>query len=197
MKKILLITLFTAFAFGASFAQSNTALTYSIGFPTGDLSDFVQKTSWRGIGFDYRKMIQPNIGIGFNLGWNVFYEEMDRATYTNGNESLTGKQYRYSNHFPMQVTGAYFLRPGETKSPFVGLGLGTMYTVRNTDMNLYTYEQEAWNFLMTPEVGFQFMADDATAIHISAKYNYGFKAGNELDGAQSFISLNIGIAFVQ
>jgi outer membrane protein len=176
-------------------AQSNVAITYSIGFGTGDLGDFVSAPSFRGVTFDFRKMVQPNIGVGLTFGWNVFYDELASDTYTLGNASLTGKQYRYSNNFPMLATGTYFLKPDETVNPFVGMGIGTIYTLRNTDMNLYTLEQEAWNFALVPEVGIQYALQNGACLHTSLKYNYGFKAGNELDAAQSYLSLNIGFAF--
>jgi outer membrane protein W len=190
MKKIFLITAFYVCTVGALYAQSNTSLTYSIGFTTGDLNEFIGNTSFRGIGLDYRKMVQPNIGVGLSFGWNVFYEELNRATYTIDNVSLTGKQYRYSNHFPMLVTGSYFLKPGEEMNPFVGLGIGTIYTKRNTDMNLYTLEQEAWNFALQPEIGIQRTFDGGAGFTISGKYFYGFKSGNELDEPQSYFAIN-------
>ncbi|MBL7845669.1 MAG: outer membrane beta-barrel protein [Cyclobacteriaceae bacterium] len=194
MKKIFLLTLFSAFTLGAVLAQSNTIISYSVGFGTGDLGEFIGKPSFRGMSFDYRKMVNPNVGVGVNFSWNTFYEEKDRATYTQDNISLTGKQYRYSNNFPMLATAAYFLKPEESMNPFVGLGIGTMYTLRNTDMNLYTLEQDAWNFLLQPEVGLQFEIDPSTALHVSLKYNVGFKAGNELTNAQSYLALNVGFA---
>jgi len=80
-------------------------------------------------------------------------------------------------------------------NPFVGLGIGTIYTIRNTDMNLYTLEQEAWNFALVPTVGVLIQANDVTSFHVSAKYNYGFQAGSELTNAQSYISLNVGFTF--
>jgi len=195
MKKILFITAICLCTVGALNAQSNTTFAYSIGFSTGDLNDFIGQASFRGISIDYRKLVQPNIGVGVNFAWNIFYEEVGKATYTVDNSSLTGKQYRYSNHFPMILGATYYLSPGEPMSPFFGLGIGTIYTLRNTDMNLYTYEQEAWNFALQPEVGFMYTIDDASALSVSAKYNYGFQAGNELDGAQSYISLNVGFVF--
>jgi hypothetical protein len=196
MKKIFLTFALGLMAVGALKAQGNvTAFTYSIGFGTGDLSDFISKPSFRGVNLDYRKLVQPNIGVGFSVGWNVFYEEMDKGSYTAGTETLTGKQYRYSNHVPMLASGTYYLKPGETFNPFVGLGIGTMYTRRNTDMNLYTVEQEAWNFLLQPEVGFLYQMNPGASAIVSAKFNQGFKAGQELTEAQSFFTLNIGFAF--
>jgi hypothetical protein len=196
MKKIILILSFCFIMVGATIAQSTTTFSYSVGFPVGDLSDFIQKASFRGIALDYRKMVQPNIGIGFSAGWNVFYEAMDRDTYTIDNQSLTGKQYRYSNHIPLYINPTYYLKPGASVNPFFSLGIGTIYTLRNTDMNLYTLEQEAWNFALVPEVGLHYAIDDATAFTVTGKFNYGFKAG-EINSAQSFFTLNVGFSFIK
>jgi opacity protein-like surface antigen len=194
MKKIATILVLAVCTSTVAFAQSNFTMTYSMGFATGDLGDFISQPSFRGMAIDYRYSIQPNLGVGFNLGMNTFYEELGSATYTDNNTSLTGKQYRYSNHVPMLATVTYFLKPGEKLSPFGTLGIGTMYTRRNTDMNLYTIEQEAWNFVVQPEFGIQYAVVDMMAIHVSAKYMLGFTAG-DLPEAQSFISLNVGLSF--
>lgn len=195
MKKIIFIfSLFFA-AVGVAVGQSNTTLSYSVGIPVGDLGDFIQKMSWRGVSLDYRKMINPNVGVGFSAGWNVFYEAMDRDTYTIDNQSLTGKQYRYSNHIPLYINPTYYLKPGETINPFFSLGIGTIYTLRNTDMNLYTWEQEAWGFALAPEVGLHYNIDDAAAFTITGKLNYGFKSG-DLNSDQSFFTINVGFTFM-
>lgn len=196
MKKIILVISFCLISVGALVAQSNTTLSYSIGFPVGDLSDYIQNMSWRGITLDYRKMVNPNVGVGFSAGWNVFYEELDRDTYTIDNQSLTGKQYRYSNHIPLYVNPTYYLKPGESLNPFISLGIGTIYTLRNTDMNLYTWEQESWGFALAPEVGLHYSIDDATAVTVTGKLNHAFKSG-DIDAAQSFFSLNLGFSFIK
>lgn len=195
MKKILIITILSVCTVGLVQAQSITSVTYSIGLPTGDLQEFIKPASFRGINFDFQKMVQPNVGVGLSLGWNVFYDELSYDTYTVDNVSLSGKQWRYSNNFPILLSTAYYLKPGEQMNPFVGLGIGTIYTIRNTDMNLYTLEQEAWNFALVPTVGVLIQASDVTSFHVSAKYNYGFQAGSELTEAQSYISLNVGFTF--
>ena len=196
MKKILSIFTIMLVTCGALQAQSTFTVAYSMGFASCDLSDFISQASFRGATMEFRKMVQPNIGVGLTFGWNVFYEELSRESYTVGSSTLTGKQFRYSNHFPMLLGGNYYLSPGEQFNPFVGLGIGTIYTRRNTDMNLYTLEQEAWNFALQPEVGFLYTLTDGAAIYVSGRYNQGFKAGNELDAAQSYFTLNVGFSFV-
>jgi outer membrane protein len=196
MKKILSIFAIMFVTVGALQAQSNFTVAYSMGFGTGDLGTFISNASFRGATMEFRKMVQPNIGVGLTFGWNVFYEELSRESYTVGASTLTGKQFRYSNHFPMLLGGSYYFSPGEKFNPFVGLGIGTIYTRRNTDMNLYTMEQEAWNFALQPEVGFLYSVTDGSALFVSGRFNQGFKAGSELDGDQSYFTLNVGFSFM-
>lgn len=174
-------------------AQNNlTTLQYSMGFGTSDMADHISKTSFRGFTIDYRKLVQPNVGVGVDLGWNVFYEEMPFDTYTtaNGSTDITGKQYRYQNQFPMLVAADYYLKPGEKINPFAGLGIGTMYSLRNTDMNLYTLEQDAWHFALRPEVGAIIQATPGFGFSVSAKYYHGFEAGDL--SSQGYFTLNLG-----
>jgi outer membrane protein len=178
----------------AMHAQTKTSLTYGIGFGMGDLGDFISKPSFRGATLDFRKMTTDKIGLGFSLGWNVFYEEKSYDTYTYENQSLSGKQYRYSNHVPMLVSGDYYLTVGQKVNPFIGLGTGVIYTRRNTDMNLYTLEQDAWNFALQPQIGIEIDNNMSSSFTIIAKYYNGFAAG-DFEKAQSYISLNIGWTF--
>ena len=193
MKKIFII-LFSVIALSSS-GQSITAIQYSMGFGSGDLGDFVGQPSFRGFTIDYRKLVQPNIGVGFDLGWNVFYEEKSYDTYTAGTVSYSGKQYRYNNQFPMLFAADYYLKPGEQINPFVGLGIGTMYSLRNTDMGMFTVEQDAWNFALRPEIGVLFEANPNMSLAVTGKYYYGFEAGDL--PAQSYFALNVGFVFTK
>jgi hypothetical protein len=194
MKKIFFVLMMICIAVGAT-AQSNVTVSYVVAFPTGDLGDFITKTSWRGFSMDYRYKFQPNMAAGINIAWTTFYEEKDRGTYTADNIALTGKQFRYTNTVPIVATLTYFGKPDEQINPFASVGVGTMYTRRNTDMNFYTVEQEAWNFVIQPEIGVQIAVGEAGAgVAISAKYNYGIEAG-EIPEPQSYIALNIGFVF--
>ncbi|MFD2202956.1 outer membrane beta-barrel protein [Shivajiella indica] len=196
MKKLIYITSFLLFvAVSSATAQSYSTFSYSVGIPTSDLGDFISKTSWRGVTYDYRKLVQPNIGVGFTVGWNVFYEEKGSATYTIDNRSLTGKQWRYSNNFPLLVAADYYIKPGEDLNPFVGLGLGTLYTNRTTDMGIYRLERDAWSFAFQPEVGIKYSINYYAGLNLSLKYFYGLQAG-DFNGDQSYLAFNIGYVFM-
>lgn len=197
MKKIFIVSIICLAISGSLSAQSQTSIAYSVGFSTGDLKDYISNASFRGVSIDYRKLVQPNFGVGVSVGWNVFFDRLDSDTYTIDNISLTGKQFRYSNSLPMLISGTYYLRPGDRINPFVGVGTGVIYTKRRTDMNLYSLNQEAWGFGLQPEIGFVFTNSEAAAFTVSVKYNEGFKAGNELKNAQSYISLNVGLVLIK
>jgi opacity protein-like surface antigen len=191
MKKLLII-IFLAGTVPA-FSQAITSLEYSMGFATGDLADYIGAASFRGFTTSFRKLVQPNVAAGVEFGWNVFYDEKPSAVYTQGNFSYSGKQYRYNNQFPMLVRGDYYLKPGERINPYVGLGLGTMYTLRNTDMGQYRFEEDAWHFLMKPEVGVEIDMNPGFAFTLSGKYYTGFAAGGM--ETQGYFTINVGAVF--
>jgi len=195
MKKIF-IAICTLMVFGLTTiqAQSKTSLTYAVGFGTGDLGEFISQPSFRGANVDFRQMTNDKMGIGFSLGWNVFYEEKSHDTYTFENQSLTGKQYRYSNFVPMLASFDYYLTAGQKINPFIGLGTGVMYSRRNTDMNLYTIEQDAWNFTLQPQIGIEIDNNLSSSFTVIAKYFNGFAAG-DLSADQSYFTINVGWTF--
>jgi len=195
MKKILIITIFSVIAISAFSQKSLTAIQYSMGFGTGEMHDYISKTSFRGFTIDYRHMVQSNVGVGFDLSWNVFYDELPDDIYESGNFTISGKQWRYSNHFPMLVAADYYYQPSTSVFGFAGLGIGTMYSLQNTDMSTYTFERDAWHFVLAPEIGVILEAAPGVGFTLNTKYYYGFEAGDL--PAQGFVTINVGFVFVQ
>jgi hypothetical protein len=194
MKKIFILTLLSVITLGA-YSQTNvTALQYSIGFGTGDMKDFISPASFRGFTVDYRKMVRSDLGVGIDIGWNVFYDEMPDDVYEYQNITYSGKQWRYSNHFPMLAAVDYYMNPNEKLITFAGLGIGTMYSLQNTDMGQYTFEKDAWHFALRPEIGLIVKAAPGVGLMLASKYYYGFKAGDL--PSQGYFTLNIGFVFV-
>jgi len=194
MKKTIFIALMLASGvFITSFvsAQSFTSIQYTVGVPTGGLKDHVSKMSWRGATFEYQREVAPSVSVGVNFAWSTFYERKDYDSYTANNATLTGVQYRYDNLFPMLVNGQYKIGTGSI-IPYVGLGIGTMYDLRNTDMGIWTLEEKNWHFLMSPEGGFLFDISPGTSLKLNAKYDYAFK----IKDADAFGNLNISFGFV-
>lgn len=174
-------------------AQSSFSAQYSMGFGSGDVKSYISSPSFRGGAIEYRYHVQDKIAVGADISWNTFYERRAYDTYTSGTVSLSGVQYRYINAMPIYLAGDYYFKPGEKLNPFIGLGVGTLYTRRNTDMNLYTLENKVWAFALRPEAGVLVNANPNLDVILVGKYNYGFAAGG-LD-AQSYFTFNIGLVF--
>jgi hypothetical protein len=195
MKKIIILFMVLAagvFVTPTVSAQSNTSIVYSVGVPMGSLQDHVSETSWRGMGFEYQKFIKPNVSVGVNFAYSVFYESKPYDSYTQGTATLSGTQYRYDNMFPMLVNGQYHLSIGGAIKPYIGLGVGTLYNLRNTDMGLWTIEENNWHFLLSPELGLICDISPYVGFKVNAKYDNAFATGS----ADGFANLNFNFGFV-
>jgi hypothetical protein len=196
MKRIFIIVIISVLSIPMFGQTGITSLQYSMGFGTGDMHDFISKASFRGFTIDYRKLVRSNVGVGVDIGWNVFYEEKAWDVYEGQNNiTYSGKQWRYSNHFPMLFAADYYTNPGAEFSAYGGLGVGTMYSLQNTDMGSYTFEKDAWHFALRPEIGILIQPSPGLGFTIASKYYYGFKAGDL--PAQGFFTINVGFVFVQ
>lgn len=197
MKKYIVIAVFGLLVISQNaYCQqpSYMSIQYSMGFGSGDLADYISAPSFRGALIEYRSAIKDNLLVGFDLGWNVFYEQKDYDSYTSGTETLSGIQYRTQNEIPILVSAEYLLSYDQPLKPYVGLGIGTMYTERSTDMGQWRVMENPWHFAMKPEVGFLYEMSYSSSFKVAAKYYTGFKSG-ELDASQSYWSISAGIAF--
>jgi hypothetical protein len=191
MKRIFFLAIFALTTILTFSQEGFVAMQYPIGFGTGNLHDFIKPASFRGFTIDYRGLVQPNIGIGVDIGWNVFYEELADNVYHYNKFDYSGKQYRYSNHIPILTGIDYYAKPEALVNPFVGFALGTMYSRNNTDMGSYTFEQDTWRFAIRPELGIILDAAPGIGFMVCSKYYYGFKAGDL--PAQGYFTINFGI----
>ena len=196
MKKIIFLMIFGFLLMTAkSYAQQDSYMSvqYSVSIPTGDMGEYLSKTSWRGILIEYRGYVNSKVFAGVDAGWNVFYEKKDYDTYTQGTESLSGIQYRYQNQVPLLATIDYLLMPDNALRPYVGLGIGTMYSERATDMNLYRLKLNSWQFAVKGEVGILYEVSYSSAVKFGVKYYNGFKTGSMEN--QGYLSINLGMAW--
>ena len=195
MKKLYI--LFIALAGALNLAAqhgSNFTMSYSIGFPMGDLKDYNTSTSFRGINLEFNKHIKENIDVGLESGWNVFYDRESAKVYTDETASITGVQYRYTNAVPIILGGKYYFKAGnENLKPYGGVGLGTLFVNRSTDFGLYRISTEAWQFCIRPELGLRFDTPGGAGFILAGKYYAGFET-DDLK-AQSYLSINIGVVF--
>ena len=137
------------------FGQRGSYLSvhYDISFATGDLSSYITKPSFRGASIQYRYAVSDYLLVGVDAGWNVFYEKLDYDSYTVGTATLSGVQWRTQNEIPLLLAADYIILPDNKVKPYIGVGLGTMYTERSTDMGTWRLYQNPWHFALKPEVG--------------------------------------------
>lgn len=181
-----------------------TGLTYSISIPTGNTSDFISNTSFKGLSIDLRKFISHNASIGFLVGWSTFEEETNETISTSVGD-VSGEQNRLINSFPVMITTDYYFGEGREFRPFIGIGVGMYYfyhqleyilenTLESTDSNL---ESSKWHFGVAPEGGFVYLLE-SVYLFVNVRYNYAFSAENEItkiSTSQSYLTFNIGFAF--
>jgi len=178
-----------------------TGLTYSFSVPTGETSDFISNTSFKGLSIDLRKFFSHNASVGFLVGWSAFEEETNEAISTTIG-TVTGEQSRLINSFPVMITTHYYFGEGREFRPFIGIGVGMYYfyhqlehTLELLDNNL---ESNKWHFGVAPEVGFVYLLESVYAF-LNVRYNYAFGVENEItkiSTAQSYLTFNIGFAFI-
>ena len=189
-----ILSAFLALLFStASVAQSKFALTYSIGFPTGETSDYFESTSWRGINIDYHYFIRENVAVGFSTGWQVFNDNRGFVTETEGTETISGFRYNYLNSFPLLVTGSYFFSASGNLSPFASLGVGLTYNELEQDIGLFRDTSTGWPFTLRPEIGLDYEVNYNFGIRASFRYNY-VASGDELPSLPYF-AINVGLVW--
>jgi len=196
MKNFAMMTLIITMVSGCSLntsAQQYTSFQYTIALPVNDLKDYIEKTSFRGFTFEYQTKVNSAVAVGVDVGYNLFYERKEYDTYYDGTAAISGIQYRYTNSIPIHLNGMYFLKEENHFNPFVGFGIGTTYTLRDTDMGLYRWEEDTWNFSLRPEAGFIYTVSASTGLKVALRYNAAFKT-SELED-QSFFSLSTGVVF--
>jgi hypothetical protein len=194
MKIIIAIALIIGSSLGARAQNGGFTVSYPIAFPMGNLHDYISKTSFRGISFEFNKKVKPQVTVGLETGWNVFYDNAGEQEYKDQTATITGKQYRYTNSVPILVGAKYHPETGNKNiAPYVGAGLGTLYSNRATDFGLYRITNETWQFCIRPEAGLVFKTSSGVNPFVGVKYYWAFNS-DDLD-AQSFLSLNVGLKF--
>lgn len=192
-KNLLIFALYFLFV-QESYAQSTFNVNYSVGFPTGDLENNIDAVSGRGFGAEFQGMISRHLAIGVNSGLQTFYQAQEYATYTEGTESISGRQYRYVNSIPILANAYYMFRPRQDINPYVGFGVGTVHQMRDTDIGLQRARIRTWQLSIKPEAGVIFRPFLRTGFKLAAKYYANFDSP-ELEG-QSFLTLEVGVVFV-
>lgn len=191
--KYLMIVALTLMSVGVA-AQTKTNAFYGMALPMGDTKDYINPASFRGAGIEYEKFVNPNVGVGILVGWNTFYEALDRDTYPIDNGSITSNQYRYLNAIPIQATGKYYFAGDDAPvRPFVGLAAGTYYMEQRIDNGLFSTSYKGWTWSVAPKAGILLPINFRASLSLSVEYSTSFKS-SELD-RHNWLGINVGFSW--
>lgn len=172
-------------------AEDQFVLNWEMAIPSGN--DFLGKNSYSGGRFDYKHFVDGgNLAIGASLGWNSFNEYYDPQVYErpDGSGAVHTDMVRHIYTLPIAVNGYYFLYKRNIK-PYVGLGLGTVYSEQDAYFNIYVVSESNWGFLVKPEIGLQLEVNETFGIATYATYNYSTNK-NDYFNIDHLASINIG-----
>ncbi len=200
MKSLKIFSVIALLAIGVNMtAQNKTNLYYLMGVPMGNTKDFISKTSFRGMGFEYQYLFNDKFGVGGVLQWSTFYDSDPRATYTlsDGGDmdgAINGIRYKYINTVPIYLTGTYYFTSEDAKvRPYLGLGVGTYWYEQKTDMGLFTDIYNSWHFGLIPKAGLLIPISYSTSLYLGLDYNIAFK-NSDLD-TQNWLGISVGFDF--
>ena len=200
MKKLLIII--AVLTSSSAFAQrSFWSFNYPISFAIGEQQEYIEKSSFRGIGIDGRGFITDNRSVGGSFSWEVFDEIKrglePREVFLDDKliGHVSGTQYRFINTLPIMVNGHFYLGSDGGMRPFFGLGIGTSYVEQRTDIGLVSFLGKKWGFAVQPEVGvlIPFGLTGAGA-NVSGKFRYTTETSDTLP--ISFFTLSVGLGFM-
>ncbi|RKY93267.1 MAG: hypothetical protein DRQ13_09685, partial [Ignavibacteriae bacterium] len=138
-------------------AQSLGSITYNMSFPTSKLSDYIDKTSFKGFGLEGRWFSNKNISFGLSFAWTVYDQRVtDPIQIVNEGLSgtISGTQVRVVNTLPMLATAHYYV--GKRRDQFrfyFGTGAGMYYIQQRLEIGLVAIESDNWHFGLAPEAG--------------------------------------------
>jgi hypothetical protein len=190
---------FTPSSRGSNAFEKFFSFAWDVTIPTGN--KFIDNTSYAGGKFEWRKMTAAeNVSIGFDISWNSLHEYKPYQTYqVNANTDVTTDLYKYNYLLPMALTVHKYFPGGSIFVPYVGLGLGAVYSSPSLLFNIYALNYYNWGFLMRPEIG-TIIKLDRTAdvgVLVAAQYSYSTNQESELhiDKLEA-VNLNLGLVWL-
>ena len=167
-------------------------ITYEVSAGTGETKDFVSGINFRNIAVDGRKQIGRNTSAGMHFGWNIITSQDDQVIQFNNATITGGAQIRYINAWPIYANAHYYFGRRNSVRPYIGANLGTIYEETRLDISTISVSDKTWHFAVAPEIGLIFPVDWHLKAHLSARYNYGFRAS---DRTVQYFTIGIGLAW--
>ncbi len=190
MKSIFVLTLMLVAGFaGTAMAENTFGVAWNIGLPTGNTNEFTPGLSLRGVTFEGRTFVRPDVAWGGSIGWNVFNEETSGSQVFN-NVTYTGKRWDYINAVPIHLAAfKYFGTNRREPRWYMGMSAGTTFIETRTEVSLYAIQEQNWHLALAPEVGVQLPWSSFIG-YVSLRFHHAFEAGDVV--AQDWFELKLG-----
>ncbi len=195
MKKIIFTTLCILGCVSLSKAQSNFAVNYIVAIPTGDVEEFVNKTSFRGASLDYSYELDSQFEIGASFSWQNYHKDIGYTTVQEGTQTLTSYRENYISNLNFYATATYFFTSSSKElRPYFSLGVGAMHNTYENYVGFYIINQQEWQFGLQPQIGLRKEINYGIAAQMSVRYNYGFET-KDVDAFSAY-ALGVGIVWM-
>jgi len=201
MMNLLKTCVFAALLTATAVAQDQmSGISWNIGIPTGQMSSYMNKTSYGGIGLEFGRYVDDNVSVGASFSWNV-WSNLTGEIINLKNGAVSGTQIRYYNAFPMLLNAHYYLSESKHDpfKPYIGLNAGFYYILQRMDIGAYSLQNDNWHFGLAPEAGFLLEVSNRTYLTATARYNYAFDAGTTLGGKDNnslaYWGVNVGLVW--
>jgi hypothetical protein len=195
MRYFLALLIVTTLATAAQAQYGMGVVTYDVNFPAGDLKEYTDNESWRGLTIEGRKFFAPQISAGLSWSWRTFHENSDELIEFEGG-AASGNQFRRFYVSPILAVFHFYLFDQYSNArflPFAGLGIGTYWIEKKLDMGVYIISDSNWHFGLMPEVGF--MVPVGYSSHMIAAFHYDYAFGNNDAGPYDYWGFKIGATF--
>lgn len=169
-------------------------ISYTTSAPVSDTKAFINKFSWRNVGFDLRWGVHPKATVGLYTGWNVFSQKTDGLFNFEGVD-VSGAHFRYVNAFPFMINAHYYFGKQLRTQPYIGANVGTYWIKNRLDMigTSTIIERNVLHFGLAPEVGLLFPLGGGARGLLTVRYNY---AAKRRDFTHTYFTFGVGLAGV-
>jgi hypothetical protein len=152
---------------------------WDVNIPMGS-DKYVDDISWAGAKFEFRKMIDEKMSLGFDLSWNSYYTYVPTQTFhLNASTDATTDAFKYLYTLPMAITAHWYFETPGIFIPYVGAGMGAVYSQPKLYFNIYEVNEENWGFLFRPEVGTIIKFDPTGDIGLMLGARYSWSTNEE------------------
>jgi opacity protein-like surface antigen len=162
----------------ATFKPKETfnAANYAVSIPVGSFAnDYIDRTSWRGIGFDTRSRFWDRISLGVAIDYARFEQTHSLLSVPAGQGgTLSGPVFRFADQFSLRALAHYYFPLGAL-TPYAGVGIGGVWSYAVQQTTDFMKTENSFDLVVAPEAGVLWaIARGATSAGLNAAVRYNW-----------------------